>query len=126
MKPVLSALCILALIPVATPASEGLAAEKSPQARCLKQTAARSADDAAAAFRLRMLEAARLGASSVHLSSRELSDHLNRVSASSRIDPGAGALICERLSDTPQATAARTDQPRRVRAARGGVIWKVK
>jgi hypothetical protein len=39
MKPVLSALCILALIPVATLASDNAPAENSAHARCLAQAA---------------------------------------------------------------------------------------
>lgn len=132
MKPVLSALCILTLIPVAASASEGHAAEKSPRARCLEQIAARSADYAVAG-RLRRLEAARLGSLAAGLDAslghgvdaRGRDDRLMRgVSAGSRIHHSAGTFVCEQLSDTPRATASRADQPRRFRAARGGVNSK--
>jgi hypothetical protein len=114
MKPVLSALCTLALIPVATLASDNAPAENSAQSQCLAQAAE------ARLTRIRSDSNARdsdlsasLRRSNLH-SSSFARDTLTKVRTdNTRTDSQIRQRACYKLSGT---------QP--VAKSRGGVTWK--
>jgi hypothetical protein len=116
MKPVLSALCVLALIPVATLASDNPQAENSAQSQCLAQAAE------ARLARLRSDSNARDFALSASLrrdshdlySSSFPQDTLSKVRTDNmRTDPQIRLSACYKFSGTQL-----------VAKPRGGVTWK--
>lgn len=120
MKPALTALCMLALTPVATLALDNPAAENSPQVQCLQKFLdARSADDAHQA-RMNMLITQRLGATGSH----SVGGSANWYATSSLIHRRVAASVCDARPEAQQDAASRSSESHRARASRG-VNWKV-
>lgn len=121
MKPVLSALCMLALIPVATSASEVPATENSLQAQCLQKAAAARAADYAHQTRLNRLATERMGA----MGNTSFGSAAVSRPVGSWIRPSLVAVsTCDALEEKQAVAAQRTSDSRPFRVTRGGVIWK--
>ncbi len=113
MKPVLSALCILALIPVAAPA-----AEKSPRAVCLEQVAR-------APTYFTFNTGNWISTENMDTESASNARRSNEIFARARLGSGLADRPgrCDQLSDIPRA-AAQTAKPTRVEVGRGIAVWK--
>lgn len=123
MKPVLGAVCLLALIPVATPASEIPTGEDARTASCLQRAAAARSADYAHQSRLNSLATERMGA----MGNTSFGSGAASRPVGSRIPPGLVAVSkCNAVEEKKKATAPHTGDFRRFLATRGGVRWKAR